>query len=313
MGNEVNGMGTFGIGLATAGVNTGLNMLSEQIAYGRQKKLMGIQRQNQMQLNQQAKDLALQQWHDTNYEAQRAHMEKAGLNPGLMYGIGGGGGTTANAGSGGGASGGNAPMQQQRGMDIAGAAQLAMMQAQIENLKADTNLKNANASGADQKGEETWLNNIITRWKMENDGKPMDAKDVVVKMYKHKRYGAGIGMDETSLAAKELSSKVLQTLAGTDKALADAALTNERVKGYWNELMIAQQNADSNAIEAAARKLASQWSTGEYTNWKTWAELSIQGLNTAGNLIDNVMGGVSKGAKAGLDQVTKDMVNRGKK
>ena len=39
-------------------------------------------------------ELGLQMWRDTNYAAQKEEMKKAGLSPGMMYGMGGGGGAT---------------------------------------------------------------------------------------------------------------------------------------------------------------------------------------------------------------------------
>jgi len=57
-------------------------------------------------------DIQQQNWDYTNYENQRKHMEKAGLNVGLMYGQGGGGGSTMGGGAGGSAQGGNVDKSQ---------------------------------------------------------------------------------------------------------------------------------------------------------------------------------------------------------
>lgn len=142
------------IGGAMGAVSDIIGMIGQkkrnERAFTQQKELMGLQQANQMGLNQQGKDLALQQWKDTNYSAQVAEMEKAGLNPGLMYGMGGGGGTTANAGSGGGASGGSAPGQAP--MEIGSALNNALMMSQKALIDAQTNKTNAEAgklSGVD--------------------------------------------------------------------------------------------------------------------------------------------------------------------
>lgn len=63
---------------------------AEERSWGYAKQGMGLQ----YQLNEQAADNMynrnMQMWNDTNYEAQRKHMEDAGLSVGLMYGNGGG-------------------------------------------------------------------------------------------------------------------------------------------------------------------------------------------------------------------------------
>jgi len=103
-------------------------------AHNRSKELMGIQHQNQRNLNMQGHELQMDMWNKTNYGAQKKHMEEAGLNPALMYGMSGGGGTTAGSQGGGSAASGtsHAPM------DIGSALQAGMMQAQIANLNAQT-------------------------------------------------------------------------------------------------------------------------------------------------------------------------------
>lgn len=100
----------------------------------RQKKLMGIQMQNQMTLNEQGQNLQMQTWEETNYPAQMAMIKKAGLSAGLIYGKGGTGGTTGSQG-GGSASGGNA--QQANPMNIANILQMKQIQAQTKLIEAE--------------------------------------------------------------------------------------------------------------------------------------------------------------------------------
>ena len=74
-------------------------------------------------------------WEKTSYKAQMGQLEKAGLNPGLIYGMGGAGGTLGGS---------SATAQGAAGtgaMDIAGAAQIALLNAQRENIEADTENK----------------------------------------------------------------------------------------------------------------------------------------------------------------------------
>ena len=77
------------------------------------QRLLDQQTEAQSKLMKQSKDQQLAMWNATNYEAQTAHLEAAGLNPALMYGAGGGGGsTTPGSGAGGQATASGAGKQQ---------------------------------------------------------------------------------------------------------------------------------------------------------------------------------------------------------
>lgn len=81
-------------------------------------------------------NMAMKMWNETNYGAQTEHMRKAGLNVGLMYDGGGQGGQLMNPG--GSAQGVNIKAEG-KGLDPA----FGLMNAQIENIKADTEQKKA--------------------------------------------------------------------------------------------------------------------------------------------------------------------------
>jgi len=115
----------------------------EKRAMSNQKELMGIQLQNQQQLNKQGQEMQLDTWKKTNYSAQMQEMKQAGLNPALMYGMSGGGGATTGSQGGGSAQSGSAPTPQP--MDIGmmiqaalAAAEIKLKEAQTENVKATT-------------------------------------------------------------------------------------------------------------------------------------------------------------------------------
>lgn len=131
------------LGAVTAGINAASQRRREKNSMKNQMALMKEQMYNQQQLNQQGADLQFQQWQKTNYPAQMEMMKKAGLNPGLMYGLGGAGGGTVGSQGGGSAQGGQAPQPQQ--LDIQGAMQVALMEAQKKNIEADTRNKEAEA------------------------------------------------------------------------------------------------------------------------------------------------------------------------
>ncbi len=120
---------------ASAGVAAIGQSVASKKQFERSKELMDIQMQNQERMNENANARALQMWKDTNYSAQMGELEKAGLNPALIYGKGGAGGSTQGAATAGSASGGHAP---QVGMDIASIVQAAMAATQMGLMKAQT-------------------------------------------------------------------------------------------------------------------------------------------------------------------------------
>jgi len=141
-------------------LQAGFNMMGAKGQHRRQQELMGIQHGNQQQLNRQGHELQMDMWNKTNYEAQLKHMKKAGINPALMYGMGGGGGTTAGSQGGGSAAGGNAV--QMHPIDI---ANLALVKAQRDNIEADTKNKEADTGlkGSDIKVNEQNILESIAR------------------------------------------------------------------------------------------------------------------------------------------------------
>lgn len=124
--NTMGPAGTFAIG-AGAGVVNGIM----DLAFGKQK--MKQQLKGQKQALEQQNAAQLDMWNKTNYGAQMKHLKDAGLNPGLLYGMSGGGGTTAGS-----AAAMPSPQSGSGGMDIHGAANLALLQAQKENIEAST-------------------------------------------------------------------------------------------------------------------------------------------------------------------------------
>lgn len=142
-------LGIPGSDWAGMGIQFGLNQLTAKQQFERQKKMMNIQFGNQQNLNkqqyerqrllnQQGKDLSLQQWKDTNYPAQMKMLRAAGLNPALLYGMGGAGGSTAQTGSGGTATSGTAGSGNTQKADPMDIAQLSLLSAQRDKLRAET-------------------------------------------------------------------------------------------------------------------------------------------------------------------------------
>jgi hypothetical protein len=133
---------------------------------------MQQQFQNQQALNLQGQQIQQNMWDYTNYENQVRHMEAAGLNVGLMYGMGGGGGQSTGSQSGGSAASGNAPQNMLNPailQDVAlKAAQVDLTNAQAKKIESetptsgnlgDTSIENTKADTA-LKGVNTELNKL---------------------------------------------------------------------------------------------------------------------------------------------------------
>ena len=242
-------------------------------------------------------DMYQRMYHDNSPANKRAQLEEAGLNPALMYG----GATSA----GGGTVQTGSPVQGtvNTKLDLPNILEISQMQKQIEltnaqiaNTEADAKLKEAQATnlGAQtttedrkrdimienmrQQGIAQWFENQITDFKLK--GGSSDE----VEMVRSAIYKIYTNVNEYSMQIKELNNSILKTEAETGNEAAQALLNNERAKGYFKELMIAQQNADQKGIEAAAKKLSAEWETGEFTNWKTWATLATEGAKLLTNM-----------------------------
>lgn len=129
-----------------------LGGMQDQRQYNQQEKLQNLQIKGNKEMGEFNKEQQLDIWNKTNYEAQKEHMQNAGLNPGLMYGMGGGGGTTTGSPggtvSGGTASDGSARMQA----SAATTAQMGLMTAQKDVLESQADKNKAETekiSGAD--------------------------------------------------------------------------------------------------------------------------------------------------------------------
>lgn len=146
-------MGAILSNLANQAISTGLGLMLEKHEDKRQlsqqQKLQDLQVGGAMQLTNYNTQKQLELWKATNYPAQMEQLKTAGLNPALMYGMGGGGGTTANIDQGN-VSGAEAP---KGGGEIAAMmglglqrAQLSLLDAQRKNIEADTANKQANTT-----------------------------------------------------------------------------------------------------------------------------------------------------------------------
>lgn len=271
-------LGMIGGQLLSQAGQYGIQNMRDSQAMRNQKTLNNQQFRHQQALNEQGKELALQQWKDTNYEAQRREMEKAGLNPGLMYGMGGGGGTTANAGSGGSAQGGSAPAPQQMkvGLDIAEISQVRLLDAQAKKLEAETKKLNEDAGRTHEEGRGQFLDNIIKEYGM--SGTP--EKDEIVQ---HEHYG------NASLMTNSATARTIQ---------AGANMTEQQVDNAEQQLKNMQADEQKSLMETVSMKVNNELTelkktlTSEQTR-QIYHEIIVSYINAGMKGLDTIIKAVT--------------------
>lgn len=230
----------------------------------------------------------------------------AGMSPGLLYAGGAGAGMSGQGGGamGSGSSGMAAPHGVPR-QSLLEVQQLAMeqkrlenetklAQAQTQNIEADTEKKKEETNAtveltpvqkelAKQNAIEKYIENMRKEW--ENSERANG--DVMIA--KNKTTGHVTAISKESLYDKKMTTEIAETIARTENNKALAELNTEKKLGYWQELMNATKNADSAAQQAAAIKLAAEWNTGEYTNWKTWVDTAKDAVKVVDGLISTAV------------------------
>jgi len=214
--------GAMALGGAQQLLGIGLNQMGNQQQMQQQQQLMQQQFHNQQALNLQGQQIQQQNWDYTNYGNQVKHMENAGLNVGLMYGMGGGGGQSMGAGSSGGASGGNAP--QNNMPQLLGIAQdVALKTAQTDLVKAQADKLRSETPTSGNLGD-TGMANIIA----DTAVKTMNAKNAEIQ--------------------NQIGNRSLEDVLTTIKANADKAQSEQRSA-------LVKANVDENTQKSAEQKI----------------------------------------------------------
>lgn len=253
------------IGGASQLLGIGLNQQGNQQQMAQQQALMQQQFQNQQALNLQGQQIQQQNWDYTNYENQVKHMENAGLNVGLMYGMGGGGGQSMGAGSSGGASGGNAPqnnMPQILGIaqDAAlKAAQTELVKAQADKLKsetptsgnlgdtglantaADTALKTMNTANAKIQNEIATksMDDVLATIKANADKAQSEQRSALVK--------ANVDEKTQKSAEQKINAEAINEAFKLGVMKSQIKLNDAQINNLAEQVRIGKFNANTNA------------------------------------------------------------------
>lgn len=151
-------------GIIGAGMGLALGEIHDKRQLKQQRKLQNLEIQGQQQMVDYNQMKQLQMWKDTNYQAQIEELRKAGLNPGMIYGMSGGGATTTGQATGN-VTGTHAPTGGGESIAMVQTmAQLGLLKAQKENIDADTANKLANKPKTDAETQNIILNGIILKY-----------------------------------------------------------------------------------------------------------------------------------------------------
>lgn len=212
----------------------GLNQQGQEQEMANTKELMQDSYQYQHGLNEQMQGIQQQNWDYTNYENQVKHLEKAGLNVGMLYGQGGAGGSTMGGASGGSAPQGKAPQNNAPAIMGLGLQQ-GMMQSTIDLQQAQAEKLRVEADKL--KGVDT--GNVLANTALTN----MNIKNAEVLNQLNTR-----GLEAT-----------LDTIeANRDKAVAESssAITSANVSATTKQSQIDEINARAlnEALKASVMK-----------------------------------------------------------
>lgn len=247
-----------GMDTAASAASFGIEQVGNAINMKRQHKY-------QKKINKYNQELAFDLWERTGPKGMMEQLTKAGLNPGLMYGMSGAGaGTTATgAGSGTGSQSANAQMQLGLGL------QLQQQKAMIENTKADTQLKQAEAikkAGVDTQEAQSRIENL----KADVNNKAVSNSLMNLEL----KIKEATGMENAELANDQLRQGIEKIEADTKLAItegkikeesANALIKQARAAVIEQQLRISLQRggiiklgAETQQIRAATGKIADE-------------------------------------------------------
>ncbi|AXH73116.1 MAG: hypothetical protein [Microviridae sp.] len=240
-------MGPFGM-IAQAGADIGLGMITRGINNRDQLQQQAKLNEQQFAIDGRAlarqKEAELQQWKDTSYGAQLQEMKRNNLSPGMMYGAAGGG-----AGQLGGSAGSvNAPKAATPGSEVLGMtiAQRKLIEAQTENVKADT----AKKAGVDteyvrQQSRNTEIAANLAAMTQEEAAEQMQAKSRILWA----EAKAANGMVTAELQKKQaevIGANLANELRKVQKDMTEAQMVQiaNSIAQKWKELEIKQGHLD---------------------------------------------------------------------
>lgn len=273
----------------------------------RQRKAAKEQAERQKELQEHAKEQQLDLWRKTNYSEQRRQMEKAGLNAGLMYGMGGAAGGEIGAGGAGNAG-------QEQVYDLNSAINNAKMtQANIELAKSQAEKNKAEAEkikGTDttESQSRTELNKIkaeFERINTEIHGRTKEEQVNIIRDSADKMLAEAVQEQHNQIISESTYKDRIQQI----KAEAIGATIQ-------NELSQSKIEVNKAEIERISNDIMQKWEQIDVS--KEGIRASIQnmeqltetmlwqaGINATGNLVGDVVKIATRQVPSGKQVTTK--------
>lgn len=258
-----------------------------------QEKLQELQIRGEKELTDYSYGKQMEMWENTSYDAQKAQMEKAGINPALMYGMGGGGGQTTGTAGATSVTGGNAPVGGREVQDFMGMGmQMQMLQAQKDLIKAQTDktkVETGKIGGVNTELGKTQIasltqgienqkavqqltraQTIITELDAELKDRTLEDQVEMVN-YETKKacQQAQQAVNDTNVSDATIQDKIkiikgeaigtflrnALTTSQTGKTEAETKLTTRTWEQQIQKLLIEQQNANTHTLELELRRM----------------------------------------------------------
>jgi hypothetical protein len=239
-------MGPFAAALIQQGAQTAANTANTAmgIAAGRvmekhndtrqinqQQKLQNMQIQGEKEMADYNLQNQLKMWQNTGYEAQRKQMEEAGINPALMYGMGGGGGQTASVAPGN-VSGADAPKGGGESLAMVGMGlQMQLLKAQKDVLETQAEKNRAEATsvaGVQTEEAKTRIDSLLQG--IDNQRMDYETKRLTITMQNIENYEKQASqedrLDYIEYQAKT-AAKILQSATAQGKI--DETTANDKI------------------------------------------------------------------------------------
>lgn len=273
-----------------------------------QKKRAREQVEAQKELNSHAMGLQHGMWKDTNFSAQVEEMKKAGVNPGLVYGMNGAGGATTGSVGAGGAS-----KADTQAIDLQSIASLGLMKAQKELIEAQTEKTEAEAqktAGVDTEATKagTELTNIQTELaKLQaRIGNATEQESInIIRDTSDKLLAEAVkAQHDQIISEKTLDERVQQIKSESIGAMIE------------NELKRSNINVNKARVHQISEQLVQTWenirlqdkgieASLENMRKMTEAMLWSAGINATGNLTGGIINMATKNIEKAVNTTTK--------